>query len=61
MVVIVYDRGTIDLHTRMSIKALRNLFFVLLCQNGRRVWSKHQRVNGEQAQRRTCRQGVIMH
>jgi hypothetical protein len=61
MAATVDDRGTIELHTRMSIKALRNLFFVLLCQNGRRVWSKHQRVNGEQAQRRTCRQGIIMH
>lgn len=37
MAVIVYDRGAMDLHTRVSIKALRNLFFVLLCQNGRRV------------------------
>lgn len=61
MAVIVYDRGAIDLRTRMSIEALRNLFFVLLCQNGRRVWSKCQRVYGEQRQCRTCRQGVIMH
>lgn len=61
MAVIVYDRGAMGLHTRMSIKALRNLFFVLLCQNGRRVQSKGQRVNGEQRRCRTCRQGVIMH
>ena len=29
-----------DLHTRMSIKALRNFFLELLCQNGRRVLVK---------------------
>lgn len=44
MAAIVYDRGAIDLRTRMSIEALRNLVFVLLCQDGRRVWSKCQRV-----------------
>jgi hypothetical protein len=56
---VVYDGGAMDLHTRMSIKTLRNFFLVLLCQNGRRVFG--QRVSIEQGQRRTCTQGVIMH
>jgi hypothetical protein len=56
---VVYDGGVMDLHMRMSIKALRNLSFCTPVSEREKGFG--QRVSGEQRQRRTCTQGVITH